>query len=81
MNKVLVSLSVPYLEQQFDILMPENKKIGNIKMEIVKYINEQYPNSLINDNVNFFNRTSGEIINNDKFVENYLKNGCSLVLM
>ena len=81
MNKVLVSLSVPYLEQQFDILMPENKKIGNIKIEIVKYINEQYPNLLINDNVNFFDRTSGEIINNDRFVKNYLKNGCSLVLM
>lgn len=40
MNKVLIKLYVPSIEEQFDILLPLNKKIGNIITLLVKAINE-----------------------------------------
>lgn len=40
MNKVLVKLYVPSLEEQYDIWLPLNKKISNIIILLVKAINE-----------------------------------------
>ncbi len=82
MNKVLISLKIPYLEQEFDILIPENKKVGNVKNEILKIINDLYPNFFSStDNFNFFERSTGELVKNDRYVKNYIKNGSHLILM
>ena len=40
MNKVLVKLYVPLLEEQYDIWLPLNKKISSIIMLLTKAVNE-----------------------------------------
>lgn len=40
MNKVLVKLYVPLLEEQYDIWLPLNKKISNIILLLAKAVNE-----------------------------------------
>ena len=40
MNKVLVKLYVPILEQQYDVWIPLNKNVYNIIHLLVKAINE-----------------------------------------
>ena len=40
MNKVLVKLYVPMLEQQYEVWLPANKKIYSIIIMLVKAINE-----------------------------------------
>ena len=40
MNKVLVKLYVPTIEQQYDIWLPLNRRIHNIISLLVKAINE-----------------------------------------
>lgn len=40
MNKVLVKLYVPLLEEQYDIWLPLNKKISNIIFLLAKAVNE-----------------------------------------
>ena len=63
-------------------LIPETKKIGNIKDEIIKAINELYPGVLdVNQQFNLFEKTTGQLIINDKYVRDYIKNGSYLVLM
>ena len=40
MNKVLVKLYVPLLEEAYDIWLPLNKKISNVIILLVKAVNE-----------------------------------------
>ena len=40
MNKVLVKLYVPLLEEQYDIWLPLNKKISNVINLLIKAVNE-----------------------------------------
>ena len=40
MNKVLVKLHVPLLEEVYDIWLPLNKKISNVIILLVKAVNE-----------------------------------------
>lgn len=42
MNKVLVKLHVPLLEEMYDVWLPLNKKISNVIVLLVKAINEFY---------------------------------------
>lgn len=40
MNKVLIKLYVPILEQQYDVFIPLNKKIHKVIVLLVKAVNE-----------------------------------------
>ena len=40
MNKILVKLYVPILEEEYNVWLPINKKIGNVIILLVKAINE-----------------------------------------
>lgn len=40
MNKVLVKMYVPIIEQQYDIWLPLNKRIYNVIILVTKAINE-----------------------------------------
>lgn len=81
-QKILVVIKIPYLEQELDILIPESKKIGNIKNEIIKTLNEKYPNIFPEPNqLSLYERTTGSILKNDLYVKNHIKNGTNLILM
>ena len=40
MNKLLISIEVPSIEQNFDLFIPINKKMGTIKKYVIKSIHE-----------------------------------------
>ena len=40
MNKVLVKLYIPMLEEEYDIWIPLNKKISNVIILLIKAVNE-----------------------------------------
>lgn len=81
-QKILISIKIPYLEQEYDILIPESKKVGNIKNEIIKLINELYPNIISNpEKLSLYERTTGTLLRNDMYAKNYIKNGSHLILI
>ena len=84
MNKYLVTIIVPTLEMDFEMYIPNNKKVGTIKTYISKSINEltsgQYnrdANSII-----LIDRVSGkEYLNNLYIKDTEIKNGTKLIFM
>jgi len=40
MNKILVLVYVPLIEERYDIFIPINRKIGTVKKHIIKSISE-----------------------------------------
>ena len=75
---------VPEIEMEFDIYVPNNKKIGTIKQNILKCIAELsggvYIRSL--DNVRMFDRNTGIDLENDTFVkDSIIKNGSRIIIM
>lgn len=75
---------VPELEREFDVYIPNNKKIGTIKTNILKSISELsggvYVKSI--DNVRMFNRQTGIDYDNDTFVKDSdIRSGTRVVIM
>ena len=83
MNKVLVKLFVPILEQQYEIWLPLNKKIYNIIILLSKAVNEleegQYqPNEM----PILYNRFTGEAYDiNSRVKDTDIRNGTEIILI
>ncbi len=83
MNKVLVRLYVPILEEEYDIWLPINKKIYKIVEMLEKPISElsggyykEFENSMLYDKI------SGKPYDmNLNAKENNIKNGTEMVLI
>ena len=82
-NKLMVFVEIPILEEELNILIPLNKKIGNIITELVKYINANLANGeLQGDNFSLFDKDTGKMISNNIYAKNSnLYNGQVLILM
>ncbi len=82
-SKILVQISVPLIEKNYDLYIPINKKIGTIKKLIEESLKE------LTDNIytpkaesNFYSKTTGEIYNvNHSVRETDLQNGSKIVLI
>ncbi len=78
-NKVLVKLLVPEIDEEYDIFLPINKKIGNIIILLNKAINEMSNNVFIENNYSeLYNATTGQtyepnILLNDTNIRNNTK--------
>ena len=82
-NKVLVKLLVPELEKEYDILLPVNRKIGNIIIMLNKAINDlskgEYP---ISNNDGLYNVDTKELYEaNKQLIKTNIRNGTKLVLL
>ena len=82
-NKVLVNLSVPELDEKFDLYLPANKKIGNILVLINKTLNElsdgKYP---IKEVIGLFNLDTKELYTPDTLlVSTTIRNGSKLMII
>lgn len=80
--KVLVSVFVPEIEQNYEFYIPVNKHIDTIIKIINSAINEiefnQFP---IKDTLQLCNRRTGQIYDNGYYVRNTdIRNGTQLVL-
>ena len=82
-NKVLIKLIVPEIDEDYDIYIPVNKKIGSIILLINKAVSEisngQY---LLNDEYSLFNRETGEKYDPKLVIrDTNIKNGTNLILI
>ena len=83
MNKILVLVYVPEIEQEYDIYIPINKKIGTIKKVIINSIIELSDGNINNiDNLKLYDKITSKVYENNIMVKDSgIKNGCKLVLM
>lgn len=84
MNKYLLTIIVPQIEFEFDIYIPNNKKVGTIKDNILKSIQE-LSNGAYNKNskdVRMIDREYKiEYDNNMIIKDTKIKNGTKLVII
>ena len=83
MNKVLVTIFVPLISEQYDVWLPLNKKIYNIIILLLKGINElniqYYQMSKIQI---LYNKETGVYYDlNSKLQDTDIKNGTELILI
>lgn len=83
MNKLLVIVYVPLLNQSYDVFIPVNKKIGTIKQKIIESINELSDEALENsNNLRLYNKDKSREYNNNIYVkESNIINGTKLMLL
>ena len=84
MNKFLITVIIPIIEAEYDLFIPNNKKVGTIKTYILKSIsfltNNTYQKTI--DEVKFINRLTNEEYDNDKFIKDTnIKNGTKLIII
>lgn len=81
-NKILVVVTVPMIEKEFDMYIPVVKKIGTIKNLMIKIVEEQSENAFIDDgNKSLYEKNTGEKLNENEYVKNSnIKNGTKLIL-
>ncbi|MEG0826302.1 MAG: hypothetical protein RR404_02400 [Bacilli bacterium] len=83
MNKLLVIVYVPILEQHFDVFIPINKKINDILKLLSKTIyqlsNETFE---VSGNLNLINKKTGNYYDlNIVVIDTDIKNGTELILI
>lgn len=83
-NKFLITVITPTLEMEFDVYIPNNKKTGIIKKNIIKSIIE-LSNTNFSGNERtclFFDRDSGEKYDNNIYVKDSgIKNGSKIIVI
>lgn len=82
-NKVLVKLLVPEIDEEYDLFLPINKKIGNIINLLIKAVNELSNNAFQGNNLTeLCNSNTGEIYEIDILLKNTdIRNNTKLVLL
>jgi len=83
MNKLLISVCVPILEQEYDMRIPINKKIGTVRRVIVEAVSEMSGGYLVNkENLKLYDRKSGVCYDNDAMVkDSNIQNGTKMLLL
>ncbi len=82
MNKLLISVEVPSIEQSFDLFIPINKKMGTIKQYIIKSIHELSGGILNDKNYLFFDIDTGIKYGNNVYVKDSgIKNGARIIMV
>lgn len=82
MNKLLISVEVPSIEQNFDLFIPINKKVGTIKKYIISSIGDLSGNLLKNSSFSFVDIDTGIRYKNDVYVkESGIKNGARIMMV
>lgn len=82
MNKLLISVEVPSIEQNFDLFIPINKKMGTIKQYITKSIRELSVGVLKDKNYLFFDIDTGVKYGNNVYVKDSgIKNGTRIIMV
>ena len=82
MNKLLISVEVPSIEQSFDLFIPINKKMGTIKQYIIKSIHELSGGILNDKNYLFFDIDTGTKYGNNVYVKDSgIKNGARIIMI
>lgn len=83
MNKILVIVYVPIIDEKYNIFIPINKKIGTVKNVIINTISElSETNIALLQNMKLYDKESGNILNNNIYVKaSEIENGSELILL
>lgn len=83
MNKILVEILVPTMENSFEVLMPVNKKVFKVIKLITKAINElSYGAFLVNKEFILINSSTGEVLDFNKSIKDAgIVDGIKLILI
>ncbi len=81
-NKILIQLYIPLIEEEYDIFIPINKRVGTIKQLIEKNISEQANGYVIKEDTNLYSKETGKVYDVQVLVKDTdLKNGSRVVLL
>ena len=82
-NKILIELSIPLIEKNYDLYIPITKKIGTVKKLIEEGLLDLTDHDyIIKKDSNFYSKETGEIYDVNKSVrETDLKNGSRIILI
>ncbi len=79
-NKLLVIAKFPYLDLEYEIFVPINKKVGTIKNLIIDTAYELSGGVLKKDNLSMYESETGRVFDNNIYVKNSdIKNGTKLL--
>lgn len=83
MEKILISVYVMTIDEEYDLFVPINEKVGNIvtlvQQSIKDFSGDVYQ---INPNALLYNSLDGKVINNNNIVKfSGLTNGARLLLV
>jgi len=84
MNKYLITVIVPIVEFEYDIYIPNNKKIGTIKTLILESLSELSNNSFNKkiEEVRMIDRDTGNEFENNMYVKDSgIKNGSKIIII
>ena len=81
-NKILIQLYIPLIEEEYDIFIPINKRIGTIKQLIEKNMSEQANGYIIREDTNLYSKKTGKVYDVQLLVKDTdLKNGSRVILL
>lgn len=82
-NKILVQVVVPDIEEEYNVFIPVNKKVGNVAILLSKAIQEMTNNIYVENNKNgIYNSDTGELLPTDAMIrETSIRNGSRIILM
>ncbi len=84
MNKFLITVIIPSIELEFNVYVPNNKKVGTIK-KIILDIAQELSEGIFNKEMNstlLLDRASGKELDCNKFVkDSEIKNGSKVVII
>ena len=83
MNKILVLVYIPEIEQEYDVYIPINKKIGTIKKYLISSVEEFNDGNVSNiENFKIYDKDSSKMYDNNTYVrDSGIQNGSRLILM
>ncbi len=84
MNKYLVTVIVPIIETEYEIYIPNNKKIGTIKTLLLESLNELVNHTFAKETkeVRMIDQDTGIELENNMYVkDSVLKNGSKIIIM
>lgn len=83
MNKVLVKLYIPIIEEKYDVWLPKNKRIYNVILLLLKGIKELTKEAYTSEKLPImYNKLTGLKYDiNDKVKDTDITNGTEIVLI
>lgn len=81
MNKVLIKLFVPEVDDSFDVFIPVNEMVWKVRKMLVKCVMDITNTSLDSSNYVLINKISGRIYkNNEIIIDTDIRNSSELLL-
>lgn len=81
-NKILIQLYIPLIEEEYDIFIPINKRVGTIKQLLEKSLSTESSGYVISQDTNLYSKDTGIVYDVQMLVKDTdLRNGSRVVLL